>query len=172
MDERTRQVAELLERAGWTREAAYTEAARVMKRLDEMQPGVRVGAQWAGDLPRLWQRAERSGARRLVLEIVAEGETREESHGRLSVSVIEREDWPSTSADEGFGPTGRERSARNAAELSRAAALTDGLSDGEADEIARATLIVGRIRREDYPDEHAYHNAVQLALLRADQDLN
>ena len=94
MDDMTRQIAELLERTGLDPALAASEASQMVSRLKTVQEGSTYGAQWAEDLPRLWGIAARSGARRLVLEITAEGETYADHHGHLSVTVLERENWP------------------------------------------------------------------------------
>lgn len=92
MDEITKQLAELLERSGIDPAQARTEAQRAVLHVRTVQAGSSYGAQWPEDLARLWSAASRTGAC-LVLEIKAEGETRDEYTGHLNITVQEREDW-------------------------------------------------------------------------------
>ena len=84
---------EFLKNTGLSAEEAQYEADRIKMNLGQAQPGITYGGVWSEDLTSIWKRAERSGARHLVLEITAEGDNRDEYTGHLSVRIIEREDW-------------------------------------------------------------------------------
>lgn len=87
-------IAELLEDSGLPSERARALARKAARLCRPVSPGLRPGPLFPSEVPDLWQRATRSGTRRLVLEITAEAERWEDDTDRVHVLVLEADRWP------------------------------------------------------------------------------
>ncbi|MEF2280039.1 hypothetical protein V3W47_17230 [Deinococcus sp. YIM 134068] len=87
-------IAELLEESGLPTERAHALAVQAAHLCRPVSPGLAWGRLFPSEVPGIWQRATRSGTRRLVLEIVAGADHREDDTGHVTVSVLETGRWP------------------------------------------------------------------------------
>lgn len=84
---------DLFEQSGRSPADAHRLAVETMERQRTVSPGVSFGGLHAERIGQLWEQAQRTGTRQLVLEITAEGDVRDEYHGYIRVQVIGAQRW-------------------------------------------------------------------------------
>lgn len=83
----------LFEQSGHSPADAHRLAVETMEKQRTVSPGVSFGGLHSERIGQLWEQAQRTGTRQLVLEITAEGDVRDEYHGQVSVRVIGAVRW-------------------------------------------------------------------------------
>jgi len=84
---------DLLENAGHSPADAHRLALEVMEKQRTVSPGVSFGGIHSEAIGPLWEQAQRTGKRQLLLEITAEAQTSDEYHGHITVKVIGAQTW-------------------------------------------------------------------------------
>ncbi len=83
----------LFEQSGHSAADAHRLALETMDRQRTVSPGVSFGGLHSERIGQLWEQAQRTGTRQLLLEITAEGANRDEYHGQVRVRVIRSQRW-------------------------------------------------------------------------------
>ncbi|WP_221091198.1 hypothetical protein [Deinococcus aquaedulcis] len=84
---------DLLENSGHSPADAHRLALEVVEKQRTLSPGVSFGGIHSEAIGPLWEQAQRTGTRQLVLEITAEGLTSDEYHGHITVKVVGAQTW-------------------------------------------------------------------------------
>lgn len=102
MSRTTEQIARLLEAAGVPTEEAQRLAAEAAHAMQSAQKGETFGSIEPMQLWEVWSRAARAGARKITLEITADGADQAEAleRGTVSAHIVDAEVWPDWSPEQ------------------------------------------------------------------------